>query len=43
MNAPGFPPRHLTDTLPFDEQPEHEQYAALPPDWASQLEVSCSS
>ena len=28
---------------PYDEQPEHEQYAALPPDWASHLEVSCSS
>ena len=28
---------------PFDEQPEHERYAALPPDWASELEVSCSS
>jgi uncharacterized protein YdiU (UPF0061 family) len=28
---------------PFDEQPEHETYAALPPDWASELEVSCSS
>jgi uncharacterized protein YdiU (UPF0061 family) len=28
---------------PFDEQPENEQYAALPPDWASHLEVSCSS
>ena len=28
---------------PFDEQPEHAQYAALPPDWASGLEVSCSS
>jgi uncharacterized protein YdiU (UPF0061 family) len=28
---------------PFDEQPEHEAYAALPPDWASSLEVSCSS
>ncbi|HTN66439.1 MAG TPA: YdiU family protein [Burkholderiaceae bacterium] len=28
---------------PFDEQPEHAGYAALPPDWASQLEVSCSS
>ena len=28
---------------PFDEQPEHEHYAALPPDWASHLEVSCSS
>jgi uncharacterized protein YdiU (UPF0061 family) len=28
---------------PFDEQPEHEAYAALPPDWAGHLEVSCSS
>jgi serine/tyrosine/threonine adenylyltransferase len=28
---------------PFDEQPEHEDYAKLPPDWASELEVSCSS
>ncbi|WP_019140931.1 protein adenylyltransferase SelO [Noviherbaspirillum massiliense] len=28
---------------PFDEQPEHESYAQLPPDWASHLEVSCSS
>ena len=28
---------------PFDEQPEHEAYAALPPVWASSLEVSCSS
>lgn len=28
---------------PFDEQPEMEAYAALPPDWASQLTVSCSS
>ena len=28
---------------PFDEQPEFERYAGLPPDWASTLEVSCSS
>lgn len=28
---------------PFDEQPENEAYAALPPDWAGSLEVSCSS
>ena len=28
---------------PFDEQPEHERYAQLPPDWANHLEVSCSS
>ena len=28
---------------PFDEQPEMEHYAAPPPDWASKIEVSCSS
>lgn len=28
---------------PYDEQPESAAYAALPPDWASGLEVSCSS
>jgi serine/tyrosine/threonine adenylyltransferase len=28
---------------PYAEQPEFEHYAALPPDWASGLEVSCSS
>lgn len=28
---------------PCDEQPEFAHYAALPPDWASGLEVSCSS
>jgi uncharacterized protein YdiU (UPF0061 family) len=28
---------------PYDEQPDNEAYAALPPDWASHLEVSCSS
>jgi uncharacterized protein YdiU (UPF0061 family) len=28
---------------PFNEQPELEAYAGLPPDWASELEVSCSS
>ncbi|HEY8606563.1 MAG TPA: YdiU family protein [Noviherbaspirillum sp.] len=28
---------------PFDEQPENERYADLPPDWANDLEVSCSS
>lgn len=30
-------------TAPFDEQPENAHYAALPPDWANHLEVSCSS
>ncbi|CAN7346478.1 YdiU family protein [Trinickia sp. LjRoot230] len=28
---------------PFDEQPAFESYAALPPDWADTLSVSCSS
>ncbi|MBI3285978.1 MAG: YdiU family protein [Burkholderiales bacterium] len=28
---------------PYDEQPEYAAYANLPPDWAGQLEVSCSS
>jgi serine/tyrosine/threonine adenylyltransferase len=35
----------LLDVLrhPYDEQPHYEAYAGLPPDWASDLEVSCSS
>jgi uncharacterized protein YdiU (UPF0061 family) len=28
---------------PYDEQPGNASYAAMPPDWASHLEVSCSS
>jgi uncharacterized protein YdiU (UPF0061 family) len=28
---------------PFDEQPGAERYAALPPDWAGNLSLSCSS
>ncbi len=28
---------------PFDEHPDDEQYAALPPDWGKHLEISCSS
>lgn len=28
---------------PFDEQPDMEQYAAPPPDWARDIQVSCSS
>jgi len=28
---------------PFDEQPGMESYAALPPEWAGRIEVSCSS
>jgi serine/tyrosine/threonine adenylyltransferase len=28
---------------PYDEQPEYEAYATLPPDWAGTLHLSCSS
>ncbi len=28
---------------PFDEHPEREAYAQLPPAWASSIEISCSS
>lgn len=51
--ALGDPPgeRRFTETSrlaevlsrPFDEQPANGQYAALPPDWANAIEVSCSS
>ena len=34
---------HSVLTRPFDEQPEHDAYAALPPDWAGSLAISCSS
>jgi uncharacterized protein YdiU (UPF0061 family) len=37
--------RRLLQVLrrPFDEQPDNAVYAALPPDWAAGIEVSCSS
>jgi uncharacterized protein YdiU (UPF0061 family) len=28
---------------PFDEQAEFDRYADLPPAWASDIEISCSS
>ncbi len=28
---------------PYAEQPEHEAYAQLPPDWGRHMEISCSS
>ena len=34
---------HRVLARPFDEQPEHAAYAALPPEWANTLEISCSS
>jgi uncharacterized protein YdiU (UPF0061 family) len=37
--------QRLHDVLrrPFDEQPDHEAYAAAPPGWAQSISVSCSS
>ena len=39
------PTQRLLDVLqrPFDEQPGAEDLAALPPDWAAGISVSCSS
>jgi uncharacterized protein YdiU (UPF0061 family) len=34
---------HALLRRPYDEQPALERYAALPPDWARHIEVSCSS
>jgi uncharacterized protein YdiU (UPF0061 family) len=34
---------HQLLAKPYDEQPECESYAEEPPDWAKQIEVSCSS
>ena len=28
---------------PYDEQPEISDYSVLPPEWAQQISVSCSS
>ncbi|WP_328185526.1 protein adenylyltransferase SelO [Marinobacter sp. OP 3.4] len=28
---------------PYDEQPQFEHYAALPPDWGRRMDISCSS
>ena len=28
---------------PYEEHPEHKQYASEPPDWAAEIEISCSS
>lgn len=30
-------------TQPYDEHPAFESMAGLPPDWASRIEISCSS
>jgi uncharacterized protein YdiU (UPF0061 family) len=40
--------REVSDLLalvqaPYDEHPAHEDKAGFPPDWATQIEISCSS
>lgn len=30
-------------SAPYDEHPELDRYADLPPDWGKKLEISCSS
>jgi uncharacterized protein YdiU (UPF0061 family) len=34
---------HALLQQPFDEQPENAHYAAAPPEWSNELEISCSS
>ncbi|MCL7943994.1 protein adenylyltransferase SelO [Marinobacter sp. ATCH36] len=45
QNGDYEPMKELLKVLkkPFDEQPEFEKYAALPPDWGKHLSISCSS
>ncbi len=45
QNGDYEPMKELIKVLerPYDEQPEHEIYAALPPDWGKHLNISCSS
>ena len=34
---------HQALLRPFDDEPEYDDLAALPPDWGKHLEISCSS
>ncbi|KEF32929.1 Selenoprotein O and cysteine protein [Marinobacter nitratireducens] len=45
QNGDYEPMKKLIKVLekPFEEQPENEEYAALPPDWGKHLNISCSS
>ena len=41
-----FGPLHALQAVlarPFDEHPDHAEWAGFPPDWASSIEISCSS
>ncbi len=42
----NFGPLHALQAVlarPFDEHPDHAEWAGFPPDWASSIEISCSS
>ncbi len=45
QNGHFEPMKELLKVLqkPFDEQPDYEKYADLPPDWGKHLNISCSS
>ena len=45
QNGDYEPMKELIKVLerPYDEQPEHEKYAALPPNWGKHINISCSS
>lgn len=45
QNGDYEPMKELLKILqkPFDEQPDYEKYADLPPDWGKHLNISCSS
>lgn len=45
QNGDYEPMKELLKVLerPFDEQPQYEQYAALPPEWGKHMNISCSS
>jgi uncharacterized protein YdiU (UPF0061 family) len=45
QNGDYTPLKELHQVLltPFDEHPEFESFAQLPPDWGKKLEISCSS
>ena len=45
QNGDYEPMKELIRVLerPYDEQPEYEKYAALPPEWGKHINISCSS
>lgn len=45
QNGDYEPMKELIKVLerPYDERPEHERYAAMPPNWGKHMNISCSS